>query len=126
MLARIRAICLAFPDSTERLSHGSPTFFVRKRVFVYCMPDGHHDNRFPHLWCAAPPGEQEALIAAAPDRYFRPPYVGHRGWVGMRLDREPDWAEVAEICEEAYRSVAPAALVARLDADPSSGSASRR
>jgi hypothetical protein len=115
-LDRLRKICLGFPEMTERLSHGAPTWFVRdKRAIVNFYPHGHHDNDFPHLWCAAPPGEQEALIEADPDRFFRPPYVGGRGWVGVRLDVRPDWAEIAELCEEAYRVVAPATLVRRLD-----------
>jgi hypothetical protein len=76
---------------------------------------GHHDHEFPHLWCAAPPGAQEALVTADPGRYFRPPYVGHRGWIGMRLDGDVDWDEVRGVCEDAYRAVAPARLVAGLD-----------
>jgi hypothetical protein len=114
---RLRAICLAFPEVTERLSHGAPTWFVRgKKTFVTLWAAGHHDVAFPHLWCAAPPGAQQELIAADPGRFFRPPYVGHRGWLGVRLDRDPDWAEIAELCEDAYRTVAPASLVVRLDA----------
>jgi hypothetical protein len=114
---RLRAVCLAFPEVTERLSHGAPTWFVRdKKTFVTLWEPGHHDHDFPHLWCAAPPGAQAELISANPDRFFRPPYVGHRGWLGVRLDRDPDWAEVAELCEDAYRVVAPATLVRQLDA----------
>jgi hypothetical protein len=117
-LARLRAICGSLPEVTERPSHGTPTFFVRdKSAFVYAWLDGHHDHTFPHLWCAAPQGAQEAMVAADPDRFFRPPYVGHRGWLGVRLDRRVDWDEVSELCEDAYRTVAPAQLVARLDAD---------
>ena len=90
---------------------------------AYAWISGHHDNQFPHLWCAAPDGVQGELIASAPARYFRPPYVGHRGWVGVRLDGDadagvrggPDWAEVAEVCEDAYRAIAPQSLVTRLD-----------
>jgi hypothetical protein len=115
-LDRLRAICLAFPEVTERLSHGAPTWFVRdKKAFVTFWVHGHHDDDFPHLWCAAPPGAQRELIAAKPDQFFRPPYVGHRGWVGVRLDRGPDWAEIAEICADAYRTIAPATLVSELD-----------
>ena len=115
---RLRAICMAFAEVTERLSHGAPTWFVRdKTVFVTFWEHGHHADDFPHLWCAAPPGAQEELIAADPERFFRPPYVGHRGWLGVRLDRNPDWAEIAELCQDAYRAVAPARLVARLDRD---------
>ena len=117
-LARLRAICGSLPEVTERPSHGTPTFFVRdKSAFVYAWLEGHHDHTFPHLWCAAPPGAQEAMVAADPDRFFRPPYVGHRGWLGVRLDRRVDWDEVSELCEDAYRTVALAQLVARLDAD---------
>ena len=108
---RVRAICGALPEVEERLSHGAPTWFVRgKKAFVQCWHQGHHDDDFPHLWAAAPPGAQEELIAESPDRCFRPPYVGHRGWVGMRLDGDVDWDEVAEVCRDAYRAVAPAAL----------------
>ena len=113
---RVRAICTAFPDVTEKVSHGGPSFFVRKQ-FVQLWPGGHHDHEFPHLWCAAPEGAQEHLVAADPERFFRPPYVGGRGWIGMRLDGDVDWAEVAELCEDAYRTVAPTRLVTRLDAD---------
>lgn len=116
---RLRALCLALPEVTERASHGEPSFFVRdKKQFV--MLDSHHHGA-PHLgfWCAAPPGAQEELIAADPDRYFRPPYVGHRGWVGVRLERDglpaPDWAEVGEVVRDAYRTVAPKTLTAQLD-----------
>jgi hypothetical protein len=117
-LARLRGICASFPEVTERLSHGTPAFFVRdKSTFVYAWVDGHHADTFPHLWCAAPPGAQEAMIAADPGRFFRPPYVGHRGWLGIRLDGRVDWDEITELCEDAYRSVAPARLVAQLDAD---------
>lgn len=116
LLARIRAICLALPEVTERPSHGAPTFFVRgKRTFVMVWVEGHHDHHFPHLWCAAPPGAQEGLVAAEPDRFFRPPYVGHRGWLGVRLDVDLDWEEVGAICEDAYRTIAPKTLAARLD-----------
>ena len=111
---RVAAICGRFPDVTERPSHGAPTWFVAKKTFVTLWPEGHHDLRFPHLWCAAPPGTQAELVAAEPQRFFRPPYVGHRGWIGVRLDREPDWTEIAELCQDAYRTVAPARLVAAL------------
>ncbi len=113
-LARVRALCLALPEATERLSHGTPTWFVRhKRSFVMFWDDHHGDGRVA-LWCAAPAGAQEAMVADHPEVFFRPPYVGHRGWVGMRVDRRPDWAEVAEVVEEAYRAVAPPTLVDRL------------
>jgi len=112
----LRAICLAFPEVTERLSHGVPAWFVRdKSSFVMLWADGHHANQFPHLWCAAPPGAQAELTASEPDRFFRPPYVGGRGWIGVRLDRDIDWTELAELCQDAYRVIAPARLSAQLD-----------
>ncbi|HEY2814082.1 MAG TPA: MmcQ/YjbR family DNA-binding protein [Acidimicrobiales bacterium] len=114
---RMRDICLALPEVTERLSHGTPTWFVRdKKTFVQLWHHGHHGDDFPHLWCAAPPGAQEAMIEAEPDRFFRPPYVGGRGWLGVRLDVDLDWNEIAGICEDAYRVIAPKPLVDRLDA----------
>ncbi|MDB5039321.1 MAG: phosphoribosylglycinamide formyltransferase [Candidatus Eremiobacteraeota bacterium] len=114
-LERVRRIALALPEATERVSHGSPTFFVRdKPSFVMFLNDHHGDGRLA-LWCAAPPGAQEALTSADPERYFRPPYVGHRGWIGVRLDRALAWERVADAIEEAYRTVAPPRLVAQLD-----------
>jgi hypothetical protein len=102
-LDRLRAICLAFPEVTERPSHGAPTWFYRDRkTFVTLWAEGHHHNQFPHLWCAAPPGAQEALVASEPGRYFRPPYVGGRGWLGVRLDGDVDWTEIADVCADAY------------------------
>jgi hypothetical protein len=118
----VRAICLRLPEVTERPSHGSPTWFVRgKNVFVTCHEAGHHQNDFPHLWCAAPLGAQDELTAADPARFFRPPYVGGRGWLGVRLDGDVDWAEIGELCEDAYRVIAPKRLVAQLDQDRPAG-----
>ncbi|MFI7445418.1 MmcQ/YjbR family DNA-binding protein [Nonomuraea indica] len=109
----LRGLCLALPETTERLSHGEPTWFVRdKKVFV-TFADHHHDDRLA-FWCAAPAGLQEELVAADPRRFFRPPYVGHRGWLGVHLDVEVDWTEVAEIVRDAHRVVAPRSLVARI------------
>ena len=110
-LERIREICLGLPETSERLSHGAPTFFVRgKRPFLMVLTDHHGDGRFA-IWCAAAPGMQEMLVDADPERFFRPPYVGHRGWLGLRLDRALDWDEVAGIAEDAFAEVAPAKLV---------------
>jgi hypothetical protein len=114
---RVRAICVGFPEVTEKLTHGAPGFFVRKQ-FAMLWPNGHHDHEFPHLWCAAGPGVQEALVATS-GRFFRPPYVGHRGWIGACLDGRVDWDELGELLEDAYRSVAPARLVALLDSTSS-------
>jgi hypothetical protein len=101
---RVRAICIALPGVTERTSHGAPGFFVKKQ-FLHLWVDGHHDNRFPHLWCAAPPGAQEELVETEPNRFFRPPYVGGRGWLGVRLDDKVDWSEIAQICRQAHATV---------------------
>lgn len=108
---RLRALCLALPEVTEKLSHGEPTWFVRK-VFV-SLADHHHDDHLA-FWCAAPPGVQEELVAAEPERFFRPPYVGGRGWLGVRLDVDPDWAEIAEIVTDAYLEIAPKKLAAEV------------
>jgi hypothetical protein len=122
LLERMRAICTALPEVTERPSHGAPTWFVRdKSVFVQFWDHGHHGDDFPHLWCAAPPGAQEALVAAEPGRFFRPPYVGGRGWIAVRLDVDIDWDEIEAICEDAYRVIAPRRLVAQLDATDAAG-----
>ena len=111
-LERLREICLGLPETSERLSHGAPTFFVReKRAFLMVLTDHHGDGRFA-IWCAAADGLQAMLVNADPERFFVPPYVGHRGWLGVRLDRALDWDEVAGIAEDAYAEVAPAKLVA--------------
>jgi hypothetical protein len=111
VLERLRAICLALPETSERLSHGAPTWFVRdKRSFVMLLDDHHGDGRFA-IWCAAPAGDQQLLVAADAERFFVPPYVGHRGWLGVRLDRGLDWEELAGIVEDAYCTVAPKRLL---------------
>jgi hypothetical protein len=111
VLAKLRDVCLALPETSERLSHGAPTFFVReKRSFLMVLTNHHGDGRFA-IWCAAPEGMQAMLVEADPERFFVPPYVGHRGWLGVRLDRGLDWNEVAGVAEDAYAEVAPARLV---------------
>ena len=112
VLQRIRELCLALPETSERLSHGQPTFFVRdKRSFLMVLDNHHGDGRFS-IWCAAEDGAQELLMEADPERFFRPPYVGHRGWLGVRLDRGLNWDELAGIVEDAYAEVAPPKLLA--------------
>jgi hypothetical protein len=113
-LTRVRTLCLSLPETTERLSHGAPTWFVRgKKTFVMYLDDHHGDGRLA-LWCAAPPDVQSTLVSEEPERFFVPPYVGTRGWLGVRLDVDVDWDEVAGIVEDAYRMVAPKRLVAAL------------
>jgi hypothetical protein len=112
VLDRLRALCLALPEASERLSHGEPTWFVRK-VFV-SFAGRHHDDRVA-CWCAATAEERDALVAEDPDRFFVPPYVGGRGWLGVYLDVPGvDWVELNEIVREAYRLVAPKRLAAQL------------
>ena len=111
---RVRAICLALPGVTERPSHLAPAFFAGKQVLML-WPNGHHGHAFPHLWCAAPAGVQFEPVTTEPGRFFRPPYVGGRGWVGMRLDGRINREELKAICEEVFRTVAPRRLVAALD-----------
>jgi len=112
-LERVRRLCLALPEASERLSHGEPTWFVGgQRVFVM-YTDHHHDDRVA-CWLAAPPDAQRVLVGSDPARYFRPPYVGHRGWIGVWLDAQVDWDELAELVVDAYRMVAPKRLLAML------------
>jgi hypothetical protein len=113
-LARVRERCLSLPETSERPSHGQPAFFIReKRTFVMFLNDHHGDGRLA-LWCAAEPGIQAALVQQSPHVYFVPPYVGHRGWLGVRLDRDLPWDEIAGVIEDAYLAVAPASLRKRL------------
>jgi hypothetical protein len=110
-LQRIRKICLALPETSERPSHGSPSFFVREKKCFLMLLDNHHgDGRFA-IWCAAPPGNQDLLVQADPERFFRPPYVGHRGWLGVMLHDVVDWDEIAGVVEDAFATVAPKRLL---------------
>jgi hypothetical protein len=107
----LRRLCLGLPEVTERVSHGEPTWFVRGQKVFVTLADHHHDDRLA-FWCAAPAGVQAALVASDPERFFVPPYVGHRGWLGVYLDVPVDWTEILEIVTDAYRMVAPKGLVA--------------
>jgi hypothetical protein len=116
-LARVRKICMGFPQTEERLSHGAPTFFAGgKKTFVMFLDDHHGDGRLA-IWCSAPPGIQATLVDEEPGRFFVPPYVGTRGWVGVRLDVDVDWDEVAGIVEDGFREVAAKRLIAEHDAE---------
>jgi hypothetical protein len=113
LIESLRRLCLALPETTERPSHGEPTWFVQgKKTFV--MFSNHHHGGPLGFWCAAPPGAQDGLIGADPDRFFRPPYVGHRGWLGVSLEGEVDWDEIADLVRDAYRCVAPLRLLLAL------------
>ena len=116
LVERLRKICLAFPEAGERISHGEPTWFAGKGK-VFAMLDNHHHGS-PHLsvWLPQPFGAQETLIQADPGRFFRPPYVGPSGWVGVVLDTRPDWEMIADLVRESYVHVATRKLVAQLAA----------
>ncbi len=114
-LRMVRAAALRWPESSERLSHGGPAFFVRgKRCFVMFLDDHHQDGRLA-IWCAAPDGVQQEMVETEPDRFFRPPYVGHRGWLGVQL-LEVTQAELDAIVLDAYRQIAPKRLRDQLPA----------
>jgi hypothetical protein len=83
-LERVRRMCLALPETTERLSHGEPTFFVHQKVFVM-FANNHHQDGHIAVWLPVPPGFQAGLIETSPAIFFKPPYVGVRGWVGIEL-----------------------------------------
>jgi len=109
-LGRLRAICLALPEAAEQETWGDPTFRVRNKIFaMWRVGDGRLS-----FWCKAPPGVQDVLVGTDPARFFVPPYVGHNGWIGVRLDIAPDWDEVADLVAESYRMTAPKRLIALL------------
>jgi hypothetical protein len=117
---RVRRLCLALPEATERASHGEAAWFVKKQFVMFA--DHHHDDRVG-IWAAAPENAQARWLELAPDRFFFPPYVGGRGWIGVYLDlpltgdaEQAHWDDLAEIVEDAYRHIAPARLVRLLDA----------
>jgi len=116
-LERVRRLCLKLPEVTEKLSHGEPTFFVRKKVFAMFANNHHNDGRIA-VWCPVPPGYQPMLLEAAPEKFFHPPYVGVRGWIGIHLDRVDD-EELASHLREAWRMIAPKKLAAQAMKDAS-------
>jgi predicted DNA-binding protein (MmcQ/YjbR family) len=108
---RLRAICLALPESVEKEAWGDPTFRVRDKIFAMEKRGDGRDS----VWCKAPEGSQMVLVGADPERFFVPPYVGHKGWVGMRLDSGPDWDEVAALVRRSYRLIAPKRLAGQVE-----------
>jgi len=106
ILARVRKICLAFPESSERASHGESAFFYREKRSFANTDTYHHGSEHYALWVAAPLGAQDLLVRSDPEHYFRPPYVGHRGWVGVTLDNDPEWDAVERIVADGYAEVA--------------------
>ncbi|WP_198377468.1 MmcQ/YjbR family DNA-binding protein [Neoroseomonas rubea] len=109
--ARLRRICLALPEAEEIETWAVPTWRVRNRIFCMWSP---MEGGGAALWCKAPRGVQELLVAAAPERFFRPPYVGHKGWIGVVLEGRPDWDEVAALIRRSWRMTAPKRLAATL------------
>lgn len=101
LIERLRRIALALPETSEKLSHGEPAFFVRGRLFV-TIDNNHHGSGHVAAWCNAPPGAQESLVAADPKHFFRPPYVGTKGWLGVRLDSGLAWEVVADLVKQAH------------------------
>jgi predicted DNA-binding protein (MmcQ/YjbR family) len=108
---RLRAICLALPEAVEKEAWGDPTFRVRDKIFAM---EKRGDGRIS-VWCKAPPGSQMVLVGADPKTFFVPPYVGHKGWIGMRLDSKPDWDEVAAVVRRSYALVAPKRLAVLIE-----------
>jgi predicted DNA-binding protein (MmcQ/YjbR family) len=113
----VRAVCLWLPEAEEFMSHGSATFRVRGKSFASFVVNHHGDGRVA-LWLSAAAGSQELYVQADPKRFFVPPYVGPRGWLGVHLDKGLSWKVIAERVREAYEKVAPAALVASLGKTP--------
>ena len=113
-LRKVRDICLALPETSEKEAWGGPTFRVRDKMFVMYMDNHHGDGRVA-LWCNSSFDDRDALLEADPARFFVPPYVGTRGWLGIRLDKRLGWRRVADLVEESYRKTAPKRLCARLD-----------
>ncbi len=114
VLARLRAICLALPEAQEKISHGEPTWFAGKGKVFAMFDNHHHGGEHISVWLPAPPGLQEALVESDPKRYWRPPYLGHRGWIALVLDAKPHWGVVAGLVEQSFRLVASQRLVAKL------------
>lgn len=105
LIDRVREIALALPGVTEKLSHGEPAFFTRGRMFVTC-DNNHHGSGHVAVWCNAPDGAQQSLVAGDPKHFFVPPYVGKAGWLGMRLDSGLPWPVIADILKQAHATTA--------------------
>ncbi len=115
-IVRLRKICLALPEAHEVEAWSEPTFRVRNKVFaMFASANTHHGGGRHAVWCKAGPGNQALMVAAEPSRYFVPPYVGPSGWIGVWLDRQPDWKEVTALMRDSYRLIAPKKLLAQLD-----------
>ena len=110
-IERLRAICLAFPEAHEVEAWGEPTFRVKNKIFaMHASASSHHGGGRPAVWIMSVSSEQDFVLRARPDRYFKPPYVGPGGWIGAWLDRTPPWGEIAELLKDGYRRRAPKKL----------------
>src|SRR5579883_2458842 len=119
-MTRTREICLALPEAVENTDNplGRPSYRIRDKIFAYYLDNHHNDGRLA-VWMKAAPGVQESLVRRDPVRFFAPPYVGPKGWIGVRLDQgEIDWDELADMIEQSYRLVAPRRVAARLNSSP--------
>ncbi len=115
LIERLRQLCLALPETTEKLAWGEPTFRVKDRMFAQ-LDNNHHNSGHLAVWCPCPPGAREVLIDNSPEMFFVPPYVGPKGWIGVRLTGDCDWDAVAMVLEDAWRMVAPPKLAATMEA----------
>lgn len=113
-LTRMRKIIAKWPETEERLSHGSPTFWGGKKTFCSIADDHHGDGRVA-IWCKSTFEVRDDLVDANPDVFFVPQYVGPSGWLGIRVDRDLDWATIEELLEQGYRLVAPKRALKKLD-----------
>jgi len=109
---------MELPDATEKLSHGEPTWFAGKGKVFAMLDDHHHGAEHVSVWLPQPLGVQETLIDADPDRFFRPAYVGSKGWIAVVLDTDPEWQLVERLVRDAYVHVASARLRAKLEEEP--------
>ena len=110
---QLRKICLALPEAVDKPfgGHTTPTYRVRDKIFVMQSSDRERHA----LWCKAPPGAQRILVGSDPERFFSPPYVGPKGWIGMYLNGTVDWELVTDLVTDSYRMTAPKRLLAQLD-----------
>ena len=114
---RLRQFCLALPEAHEVEAWGEPTFRVKNKIFaMYAASESHHGAGRPSVWVKSTHLIQDMLIHEDADRYFAPPYVGPKGWLGIRLDRRPNWKTVEELLRDAYLLTAPKRIAARLGA----------
>src|SRR6185503_6936046 len=123
---RLRAVCLALPETTEKIAWGEPTWRVKGRLFAQ-FDDHHHGAEHLAVWLPAAIGVQELVVKSDPERFFVPPYVGPRGWIGVRIDGRPDWRLVTRLVRDAYEQVSAASSprARRAAPSPRGGRASR-